>query len=243
MRLSLWIAGSLTLLPLSAQSTTALAVRNVVLQQDESYVEFDVANQSSRPVHAWTMAITAKRRGTPPAEIEYLLTSESCSREVSGPLGAAEIRHCSVSLRSATEGPTLDVAPRITAVLFEDGSAEGDTAILDRQSTGRAQRVRVRQYWLDRFQEASAAPTPADQLRKFGEMVHAAEASAPPALAADAMFLSETRWLERQVANALQQTEVHNLDAGTVCRGLGAELERRLKIAKDAAALFPARNT
>ena len=243
MRWSLWIAGSLTLLPLSAQSTTALAVRNVVLQQDESYVEFDVANQSSKPVHAWTMAISAKRSGTPPAEVEYLLTSESCLRDAAGPLAAVGIRHCSVSLRSAAEGPTLDVTPRVTAVLFEDGSAEGDTAVLDRQSTERALRVRARRYWLDRFQEASAAPTPADQLRKFGEMVRAAQVNAPPDLAGDSMFLRETRWLERQVSNALQQEETHNLDAGTIWRGLGAELERRLGVAQDAAALFPLRRT
>ena len=61
MRFPLWIiAGSLTLLPLSAQSTAALTVRNLVLQQDESIVEFDVVNQASKPLHAWTLAITEK---------------------------------------------------------------------------------------------------------------------------------------------------------------------------------------
>lgn len=231
----------MTLLPLSAQSTTALAVRNLILQQDESYVEFDVANQSSKPVHSWTMAITAKGNGTS-AQVEFLLTSESCSREIAGPLGPAETRHCSATLRSASGAPTVDVAPRITAVSFEDGTTEGDLALLGRQTMERAMRVRARQYWLDRFQEACAAPTPADQLQKFAAMV-GSQAGVPADLATDSSFLRETRWLEQQVLNALQQTATHNLDAGTVWRGLGAELERRLKIAKDAAALFPARDT
>ena len=243
MRFLIWIAGSLTLLPLSAQSTAALAVRNVVLQQDESYVEFDVANQASKPVHAWTIAITAKRNITP-AQVEFLLTSESCMRDAKGPLAAAETRRCAVSLRSATAGPILEAAPRVTAVLFEDGSAEGDLAALDRQSADRLLRVRMRQYWLDRFHEACApGAAPADQLKKFSAMMHDPAAAPPAELAADAGFAREKHWVEQQAANAVEQTEAHNLDAATTLRGLGAELERRLKIAQDAAALFPARKT
>ena len=230
----------MTLLPLSAQSTAALAVRNLVLQQDESFVEFDVVNQSSKPVHAWTMAITAKRNSAPP-QVEFLLTSESCSRDAAGPLGAAEARHCRASLRSASGSPILEAAPRVTAVLFEDGSAEGDIASLDRQTSERAMRVRIRQYWLDRFHEACAEGVPlADQLKKFAAVVR----EPPPAdLAADAGFLREQRWVEQFVSNAVQQTEAHNLDAGTTLRGMGSELERRVKIAQAAAALFPARKT
>jgi len=246
MRFSLWIAGSLTLLPLSAQSPTALAVRNLILQQDESYVEFDVTNQSPRPAHAWTMAITAKRSGAQ-ALVEFLLTSESCSREITGPLAPAETRRCSATLRSASGDPLLEATPRITAVLFEDGSAEGDLAMIDRQTNERAMRLRARQYWLDRFQEACAAgpsgASPADQLQRFAAMVHTPGPTLPTDLAADSGFLRETRWLDQQVSNALQQTELHNLDAGTTLRGLGADLERRLKLAKDAAALFPSRKT
>jgi len=242
MRFPLWIvAGSLTLLPLSAQSAAALAVRNLVLQQDESVVEFDVTNQGSKPVHAWTMAITAKRNSTPP-QVEFLLTSESCSRDATGPLAAAETRHCRASLRSANGSPILEAAPRVTAVIFEDGSAEGDLAALDRQTVDRAMRVRIRQFWLDRFREACAEGVPpGDQLKKFAAIVNA---STPPAdMAADAGFVREQRWVEQQVTNAVQQTEAHNLDAATTLRGLGSELERRVKIAQEAAALFPARKT
>jgi hypothetical protein len=49
--------------------------------------------------------------------------------------------------------------------------------------------------------------------------------------------------VEQQVTNAVQQMEAHNLNAATTLRGLGSELERRLKIAQDAAALFPGRKT
>jgi len=243
MRFLFWIAGSLTLLPLSAQSTAALAVRNLVLQQDESVVEFDVVNQSSKPVHAWTMAITAKRNSAPP-QVEFLLTSESCSRDATGPLGAAETRHCRASLRSASGGPILEAAPRVTAVLFEDGSVEGDVATLERQAAERAMRVRIRQYWLDRFHEACAEGVPpADQLKKFAAIVREPGTAQPVDLAADAGFVREHRWVEQFVANAVQQTEAHNLDAGTTVRGMGAELERRVKIAQEAAALFPAKKT
>jgi hypothetical protein len=242
MRFPLWIiAGSLTLLPLSAQSTAALAVRNLVLQQDESLVEFDVVNQGSRAAHAWTMAITAKRNSTPP-QVEFLLTSESCSRDATGPLAAGETRHCRASLRSANAAPILEAIPRATAVLFEDGSAEGDLSALDRQTAERAMRVRIRQYWLGRFREACAEGVPpGDQLKQFAAIVRD---PAPPAdLAADAAFVREQRWVEQQVANAVQQTEAHNLDAGATVRGLGSELERRVKIAQEAAALFPPRKT
>lgn len=243
MRFRLWIAGSLTLLPLSAQSTTALAVRNLVLQQDESYVEFDVANQSSRPAHAWTMAVTAKRNGTPP-QVEFLLTSESCSRDATGPLAAAQTRHCSASLRSASAGPVLEAVARVTAVLFEDGAAEGDVAALDRQSAERGMRVRIREFWLERFKEACAEGVPpADQLKKFAEIVRAPGAAAPADMAADPGFQREERWVEQQVANAVQQTRTYNLDAGTTLRGLGGELERRVKVAQQAAAVFPPRKT
>jgi hypothetical protein len=243
MRFLAWIAGSLTLLPLSAQSTNALAVRNVVLQQDESYVEFDVANQASKPVHAWTMALTAKRNSTP-SQVEFLLTSESCMRDAKGPLDAAQTRHCSVSLRSASGGPVLEVVPRVTAVLFEDGAAEGDMAALDRQANDRAIRVRIRQYWLDRFQEACApGVAPADQLKKLAAMVREPAGPPPGDLTADPNFQREKNRVEQQVDNAVQQTDAHNLDAGTTLRGLGSELERRLKIAKEAAALFPPRKT
>jgi hypothetical protein len=242
MRLPLWIAGSLTLLPLSAQSTAALAVRNLVLQQDESIVEFDIVNQSSKAAHAWTMAITAKRNGSP-ALVEFLLTSESCARDASGPLTATETRHCRASLRSASDVPIVEATPRVTAILFEDGSAEGDLATLDRQTAERAMRVRIRQYFLDRFHEACAPDLPAaDQLKKFAAAVR--DPAPPPApLAADAGFVREQRWVEQQVENAIQQTDAHNLDPGTTVRGLGSELERRVKIAEAAAALFPPRKT
>lgn len=243
MRFLIWIAGSLTLLPLSAQSTAALAVRNVVLQQDESYVEFDVANQASKPVHAWTMALTAKRN-TAPAQVEFLLTSESCMRDATGPLAASQTRHCAVSLRSASNGPIVEAVPRVTAVLFEDGMAEGDMAALDRQAADRAMRVRIRQYWLDRFHEACAlTAAPADQLKKFADVVKSPVPPPPAEMFADAGFAREQHWVEQQVNNAVQQTDAHNLDAATTLRGLQAELERRLKIAQDAAALFPARKT
>lgn len=241
MRFRLWIAGSLTLLPLSAQSTTAIAVRNLTLQQDESYVEFDVANESPKPARAWTMAVTAKRNAAPP-QVEFLLTSDSCTRDASGPLAAAQTRHCSALLRSASAGPVLEAVARVTAVLFEDGTAEGDVAALDRQTAERAMRVRTREYWLERFREAGAEGVPpADQLKKFAEIVRNA---APPAdLAADPGFQRERRWVEQQVANAVQQTQTYNLDAGTTLRGLGGELERRVKVARQAAGLFPPRKT
>lgn len=243
MRFRLWIAGSLTLLPLSAQSTAALAVRNLVLQQDESYVEFDVANQSSKPVHAWTMAITAKRSGTPP-QVEFLLTSERCSRETTTPLAPAETRRCTASLRSAAASPIVEAAPRVTAVLFEDGSAEGDVAALDRQTAERAMRVRIREYWMERFQEACAAGVPpADQLKKFAAMVQTPAAAPPADMAADLGFQREKQWVEQQVANAVQQTEAHNLDAAATVRGLSVEFERRVKVARQAAAVFPQRKT
>jgi len=243
MRFSLWVAGSLTLLPLSAQSTAALAVRNVILQQDESYLEFDIANQASKPVHSWTMAIRAKVSGTQ-TPAEFRLTSESCSRDATGPLGPSETRHCTVSLRQATGGPTLNAEPRVTAILFEDGAVEGDTAMLDRQAAERALRVRTRQYWLDQFGEACApgsAASPSGELEKFASMVRNPGSTVPVDLAADANCVREQRWLEQQVSNALEQTAAHNLEPAAVLRGLGADLERRLKMAKDAAALFPPR--
>ena len=83
----------------------------------------------------------------------------------------------------------------------------------------------------------------ADQLKRFAEMVKEPGAATPANLAADAGFLREKRWVEQQVTNAVQQTEAHDLDAATTLRGLGSELERRLKVAQDAAALFPGRKT
>jgi hypothetical protein len=242
MRFRLWIAGSLTLLPLSAQSTTALAVRNIVLQQDDAYVEFEVANQSSKPAHAWTMAITAKRNGTP--QVEFLLTSESCARDAAGPLAATQTRHCTASFRSASSSPIVEAVPRVTAVLFEDGTAEGDVAALDRQTAERAARVRIREYWLARFKEACAdGVPPADQLKKFADFVRSPDAATPTDLSADPGFQREKRWIDQQVANAVQQTDAHNLDAATVIRGLAGELERRVKVAQQSAALFPPRKT
>jgi hypothetical protein len=241
MRLLGWIAGSLTLLPLSAQSTTPLAVRNVILQQDESYVEFDVTNQASKPAHAWTMAIRAKVSGAQ-APAEFHLTSETCSRDATGPLRASETRHCAISLRQPAAAPTLDAEPRVTAVLFEDGSTEGDATLLDRQSAERAMRLKARQYWMDLLQQVCAtAATPARQLQRFAGMVKTPGASLPAGLASEAGFAREKQWMEQQVSNALQQSETHNVDDATILRGLGADLERRLKLAKDAAALFPPR--
>lgn len=241
MRFSVWIAGSLTLLPLSAQSTVALATGNVVLQQDEAYVEFDVINQSSRPAHAWTMALTAKRN-TAPAQVEFLLTSESCSRDATGPLAPGQSRHCAVSLRSANPTPLLEATPRITAVLYEDGSAEGDLAALDRQTTERAVRLRIRQYWLDRLREVCATPS-VDSLRKFAALLQDPGSAVPAGLDASPNFAREQRWLEQQTANALQQVQLHDLDPAAAVRGLAAELERRVNLAKEGAALFPPRKT
>jgi len=82
-----------------------------------------------------------------------------------------------------------------------------------------------------------------DQLRQFAGLLRAPAANLPEDLARDPSFVREQRWLEQQVSNALGQTEMHNLDAGTTLSGLRAEMERRLKVAEEAAALFPARKT
>jgi len=237
MRFPLWIAGSLTLLPLSAQSTVGLATGNVVLQQDEAYVEFDVTNHSSRPAHAWTMSLTAKRN-TNPSQVEFLLTSEACSRDASGPLAPNQTRHCAVSLHSASPVPILEATPRVTAVLYEDGTTEGDLAALERQSADRGIRLRARQYWLDRLREICATPS-LQSLKNFADILRDPGPAIPAGLAADPNFTREQRWLQQQASNALQQIQLHDLDPAAAVRGLTEDVERRVNLAREAAALFP----
>ncbi|MGA2184904.1 MAG: hypothetical protein ABSH47_17940 [Bryobacteraceae bacterium] len=132
MKLSILI---LLLVPLAAQEPAALAIRNVRYDAKKKTVDFDVANQSAKPVHAWLVTV-ALGNGT------SLVTPRNCS-----PAG-----HCKADVDFGPGNASrLEPEVRVSAVLFEDGTAEGDLRLLQSEIDDARIRLRALESWQKDF--------------------------------------------------------------------------------------------
>ena len=188
---------TLVLSPLMAQQPAALAIRNVRFDAKKATVDFDVANQSAKPVHAWLVTV-ALGNGT------SLVTPRNCS----------PASHCKADVDFGP-GNTGGVEPevRVSAVLFEDGTAEGDLKLLQSESDDAQIRLRALEYWQGRFkQEPSLAK---------------AFAGTPPNIAYSSAAMNEREVVELLTAKATAPQ-------------IASILQQRAILARDRARLFPA---
>jgi hypothetical protein len=128
------------LLPLAAQEPAALAIRNVRFDAKKATVDFDVVSQSAKPVHAW-LVIVALGKGT------SLVTPRNCS-----PAG-----HCQADVDFGQGAAPLAPEVRVSAVLFEDGTAWGDLKLLQTEIDDARLRLRALEAWQKDFDQ-----TPSD---------------------------------------------------------------------------------
>jgi hypothetical protein len=122
---------------LAAQEPAALAIRNLRFDPKKATVDFDVLNQSSKAVHAWLVTV-ALGKGT------SVLNPRNCS-----PAG-----HCQADVDFGQGGATgLEPEVRVSAVLFKDGTAEGNLKLLQSEIDGARIRLHALEYWQGRFKE------------------------------------------------------------------------------------------
>ncbi len=255
MKIAALILSLLPFLSLNAQDSTALVVQNLKIDPKEVTVEFDVVNQSTKPIRAWMMTVTTKKRGPLPANsgeiappggfwtANLLTTSESCREESAGSLAPGQSRHCSDHVEfGEPEATLLGASVRFTAVLFEDGAAEGDLKRIDSAIRERQTRLRSVRYWQERFQEARKAPSPMDQLKAFEKTLSGADPSIPQDLLSDSIAMRERKSLQFQVSSLIQQVGTRGVDAGGMIQMLDGMIQRQVRQATESSRAFPPRD-
>ncbi|MFI5176418.1 MAG: hypothetical protein ACHQKY_16280, partial [Terriglobia bacterium] len=252
MKIAALILSLLPFLSLNAQDSTALVVQNLKIDPKEVTVEFDVVNQSTKPIRAWMMTVTTKKNKplsansgevAPPGGFwtaNLLTTSESCPEESTKSLAPSQSRHCSDHVEfGEPEATLLDASVRFTAVLFEDGVAEGDLKRIDSAIRERQMHLRSVRYWQERFQEARKAPTPMDQLKAFEKTLSGPDPSIPQDLLYDSIAMSERKSLQFQVSSLIQQVGTRGVDAGGMIQMLDGMIQRQVRQATESSRVFP----
>jgi hypothetical protein len=255
MKIAALILSLLPFLSLNAQDSTALVVQNLKIDPKEVTVEFDVVNQSTKPIRAWMMTVTTKKKKplsassgeiAPPGGFwtaNLLTNSESCPEESTGSLAPGQSRHCSDHVEfGEPEATLLGASIRFTAVLFEDGVAEGDLKRIDSTIRERQTSLRSARYWQERFQEARKAPTPMDQLKAFEKTLSGPDPSMPQDLLYDRIAMSERKSLQVQVSNLIQQVGTRGVDAGGMIQMLDGMIQRQVRQATESSRAFPPRD-
>jgi hypothetical protein len=132
----------LLLSPLAAQETTALSIRNVRFDEKKATVDFDVVNQSPKPVRSWLVTVTLGK-GT------SVLTPQNCQDQ-----------HCTADVDFGQGEATGQLKPevQVSAVLFENATAEGDLKLLQSEIDDTRLRLRALEWWQAAFKtDASLA--------------------------------------------------------------------------------------
>jgi len=129
------IAITIALTSLVAQEPASLAIRNLRYDAKKATVEFDVASVSAKPIHSWLITVLL-------GDGTSILTPRNCSAA----------GHCQASVDFG-EDAAANVKPevRISAVLFEDGTAEGDLRLLQSEIDEAQLRLRALEAWTQNF--------------------------------------------------------------------------------------------
>jgi hypothetical protein len=249
MRLAILALSSLALVPFQAHAAGALAVRNVSVDSEKQEVSFEVANVSTKAVHSWIMSIasTKKRpeRGPYASDLykaDMMITSEGCSRRAGTPLAPGESCQCNGRLYSGEPATVVNAEVTITSVLFEDGSAEGDVALLDNLARGRQSTRRYLEFWVGQLEPAFAAPTPREQLQAMQKALSAPDSALPVDLRYDPIAARERQGLLSQVTYSLQILDTPQVkDPRAQAMGTVQFLKQRLNQMRTAPEAFPPR--
>jgi hypothetical protein len=202
---------TLLLAPLAAQQPAALAIRNIRFDAKKATVDFDVANQTAKPVHAWLVTVALSNPAVPEWRGTSLVTPRNCS-PATGP-----VRHCQADVDFGDgDAGRLEPEVRVSAVLFEDGTAEGDLRLLQSEIDDARIRLRALEYWQGRFKEESS-------LAKAFE-------GTPPDIAYTSAAINEREIVELLATKATTPQ-------------IAAILEQRVNAAVEQTMLFPARDT
>ena len=249
MRFATLVLSSLALVPFQAHAAGALAVRNLSVNSEKQEVSFEVANVSTKAVHSWTMTIAAtkKRPGRGPNasdlyKTNMTSTSERCSRGAGTPLAPGESCRCSGSLYSDEPATVLNAEVIVTSVLFEDGSAEGDVALLDTLARGRQSTRRYLEFWVGQLEPAFAAPTPREQLQAMQKALSVPDSAIPMDLRYDPVADRERQSLLFQVTYSLQVLDTPQVqDPRAQAMGTVQFVKQRLSQMRSAPEVFPPR--
>ena len=224
--------GLLVTLPVRAQTTTALVIHNLALDHEKHTVDFEAVNQSDKPVRSWLMRVAIKME-IPPGETwpaTLVLTSEACTHEAGAQLAPGQTRSCSAHLEiGEPDIILLEADAKITAVLFEDGTAEGDLHLLDFIINERRMRLGALQYWQERFQAARKAASAIEQIRAFEKMLFSGDPLIPDELLCDSTAMRERRNLQSLVSNLIQGIENHGFDATAASANLAVTLQQKIQ--------------
>ena len=220
-----------SLVTVQASTRGALTVRNLSIESGKQQVTFDLANVSAKAVRSWTMTIDYQKKSPDRGLYSGSMsnTSERCSPSGS-PMAPQQSRGCTVSLQSADRAGIIGTEVTVTAVLFWDGSAEGDLALLDRMAHSRRASTESLEFWIPRLEPALADPTIGEQLQAMQKVLSVADAELPPGLRYDPFAAWERRNLVSQVDSGLTQPSA-----------LVAALKQRLDELRTSADPFPAR--
>jgi len=232
-----------------AFAADSLVVRNLSVDHDKQELSFEIVNVSGKSVHSWTMTVVSKKR--PPADnarkdvytANMLTTSEACSGGAAAALGAGASRRCEIRLFSGESATVVEAAVMITSVLFDDGSAEGDVALLDNLSRERRSTIRFLGYWIGQLSPALTAPTPREQLLAMEKALTASESELPADLRYDPTATREHENLLRQVRFSLQALDTPKVkDARAQAIGTVEGLRQRLNwLGREPEPFFPRR--
>lgn len=125
----------LLLAPLVAAEPATLAIRNIHFDAKKATVDFDVVSQSAKLVRSWLITV-ALGNGT------SLVTPRNCT-----PAG-----HCQADVDFGERNASgLEPEVRVSAVLFEDGTAEGDLKLLQSEIDDTRIRLRALEAWQKDF--------------------------------------------------------------------------------------------
>ena len=170
------ILGSLLLAVLSAkaasaQDTPSVSVENTQFDKEKELVTFDVRNLATKPIRAWTATITlTNRRADMPAmpdlKTEIKLSSDGCRA------AEPDSFHCAVNVAFGDPASTvIDTGARVSAVLFEDGTTEGDPQALNQESSRRHALYLAADYWLKSLRHIRGSAPPVAQLEAFSRLL------------------------------------------------------------------------
>jgi len=207
MRLRACIWAVLAVLPLGAQTTGALSVRNLSVEGDKQQVSFDVVNNSSKAVRNWTMTIHMKKQGIEGGVSRVYdsnMLTTGCSGSGATPLAPGASYHCNGSLYSGEAATVLSADVVVTSVLFDDGSAEGDVSLPDGVARQRLSTMRTLEYWIGQLSPALSAGTPREQLEAMRQALSAPDSTVPENLRYDLTAIQQRQRLLSQVGRALQ---------------------------------------
>jgi hypothetical protein len=233
---------ALLLVPLaaaSAQPPLALTVRDVKIDATAGIV-FDVFNRSTQPVHAWTMTVSFLRKISSGQVVPTNLLSHSCEED--GLLGPGETRHCVAPVSIDNPGSFSEPAVRITAVVFEDGAAEGDLALLDAKTREIQMCLRAARHWRQRLEETRSRGTPPDQLRAFEQMLAGADSSVPADLLYDETALQYRNGMKARLAYTIRSVENGTQAAGSAADSIAQKIQRDIEAAEKRSKAFPPRD-